>query len=165
MKIDWKALSQSTGYRSLKAAYTRDCAKAGKSSSPMRKKAESLKLFNWVIARAKHYSVRTGTSLESVLIGMEQGRDYWWLNYYQDCKQPKLPSGKPRNVQYMRHETYLRKQYRGSKDSGERFIKNLRSKRTREAKEARKQLGKAARWSPQRKKEAAFLREYRKKNL
>ena len=46
--------------------------------------------FKWVIDRAKHYSEKTGLQLNEVLKGWEEGRNYWFLNYYQDCNQPKL---------------------------------------------------------------------------
>lgn len=166
MKIDWKAVSQSVGYRSLKKAYIKDVVDAAKHKHPMRKKQEFLKLFGWVIARAKHYSVRTGATFESVLEHMEKGRDYWWLNYYQGSRQPKLPSGKPRNVKPANAETYYRKDSKRCKYAPGLLLKKLRTERTRVAKENRKQLGKAARWPASRKKrEAEYHLLKAKKNL
>ena len=53
-------------------------------------KCEYCEKFKWVIDRAKHYAEKTGLTIEEVLQGWEEGRNYWFLNYYQDCNQPKL---------------------------------------------------------------------------
>lgn len=92
MKIDWKHLATTTGYKSLKKAYIHDVKDAAKQKHPMRRKAEFIRHFQWVIGRASHYAHHTGKSIEYVLDGWEFKRDYWWLNYYQDCKQPKFHS-------------------------------------------------------------------------
>lgn len=84
MKINWKKVCQSKGYNSLKAAYIHDVQKEWRS------KAELLKKFYWVIGRAKHYAHHTGKDIDSVLGEWENERTYWWLNYYQDCNQPKI---------------------------------------------------------------------------
>jgi hypothetical protein len=95
MKINWKHLATTKGYRSLKAAYQSDLEKK------YRNKEELLKKFNWVIGRAKHYSNKSGIPISDILDAWETGRDYWWLNYYQDCNQPKLHSNslKPLGLQ------------------------------------------------------------------
>lgn len=102
MQIDWKHLATTEGYISLKKAYIRDVQGAAKEKQrgrrPMRDKAVFLKLFNWVIARAKHYAEFTGRPIHEILNEWEAKRDYWWLNYYQECNQPKLfnsPNIKP----------------------------------------------------------------------
>jgi hypothetical protein len=99
MKINWKEVSKSPGYKSLKAAYIKDVIEAeeyrAKHGSSSRGKAEFLKRFNWVISRAKHYSHVQGIPLSQVLNKWEAGRDYWWFNYYQDCNQPKLLPRRP----------------------------------------------------------------------
>ena len=87
MKIDWKQVSKSAGYRSLKAAYISDVTAY---RSRGRSKATYLKHFNWVISRAKHYSAKTGRSLIEILDEWEAKRTYCWLNYYQDCNQRKI---------------------------------------------------------------------------
>ena len=46
--------------------------------------------FNWVIERAKHYAEKTGKSYEEIIDIWEDRRTYWYMNYYQDCKQPLL---------------------------------------------------------------------------
>lgn len=94
MDIDWKVVSQSDGYKSLKAAYERDVQNAHKDAQrgnrPMRNKQEFRKLFDWVIARATHYAYHKQTTVDVILNQWEAGRDYWWLNYYQECRQPWL---------------------------------------------------------------------------
>jgi len=42
----------------------------------------------WVMDRAKHYSERTGFTVEQTIEAWEENRTYWYLNYYQDCNQP-----------------------------------------------------------------------------
>jgi hypothetical protein len=93
MKIDWKYLAATPGYKSLKAAYIEDVKKASKQSRPMRCKDDFLSKFQWVINRAKHYAYHTGRSVESILNEWEDTRNYWWLNYYQNSHQPKFHSG------------------------------------------------------------------------
>lgn len=87
--INWKEVCQSPGYKSLKAAYVKDV------KTKQRNKADSLKQFNWVIARAKHYASKRNVTLDVILNEWEADRNYWWLNYYQVWKFPKLPA-KPR---------------------------------------------------------------------
>ncbi|WP_027855545.1 hypothetical protein [Marinobacterium litorale] len=164
MEINWKELAQTEGYKSLKAAYIRDVQKAGeiqaKGHRPMRDKAEFLKLFRWVIDRAKHYAIRKGVPIEDVLNFWESKRGYWWLNYYQEGNQPKLPSGKPRNVQYEKPETYIRSRWMSKVD----YFQRLRKERTRVARELRNMTGKKARWSLSMKRVKARQRA-RKKSL
>jgi hypothetical protein len=86
MKINWKHLATTTGYKSLKKACFDDIKRN------YRSKKEVLQKFRWVIARAKHYVHHTGKSIESILNEWEEKRDYWWINYYQDGRQPKFHS-------------------------------------------------------------------------
>lgn len=90
MKVNWKELSATDGYKSLKAAYIFDVKESMKYRNPMREKSEFIKHFQWVISRAKHYACHQGLSIETVLNSWEEKRSYWWLNFYQDCNQPKL---------------------------------------------------------------------------
>lgn len=104
MKINWKHLSITPGYKSLKSAYIKDVQDAAKQKHPMRDKSDFLKKFNWVINRAKHYSHVTGKTIDSVLNEWEEARTCWWLNYYQDCNQPKKHSNslKPQGINGLR---------------------------------------------------------------
>jgi len=105
MDIDWKKVSQCPGYISLKACYINDVTKAAatiaRNQHPMRKKAEFLKLFNWVINRAKHYAYVTDKPIEHFLNKWEKSRGHsWWLNAYGNSYQPKLNSNnlKPQGI-------------------------------------------------------------------
>lgn len=109
--IDWKYFATTPGYKSLKAAYIHDLRKKWRS------KKELLKHFRWVIDRAKHYAHKTNISIEFILNKWEAKRDYWWLNYYQDCKQPKIHSNskKPTNLNGIRK--YYKKFYQHYSDT------------------------------------------------
>lgn len=87
MKIDWKHLATTVGYKSLKAAYINGIKRS------FGTKAEEIRQFQWVINRAKHYAHHTGASIESILNLWEKKRDYSWQNYYQNSNQPKFHSG------------------------------------------------------------------------
>lgn len=149
MKINWKTLAATPGYRSLKAEYIRDLHRSGRS------KAELLKHFYWVIGRAQHYASHRGISVVTILNEWEAKRDYWWLNYYQNSNQPKLPSGKPRNVKPMSLNQFTTLQF---SDPVERF-RRLRAWRRRKAMEQRKAVGKKARWSRERKLNKKYVRK------
>ena len=86
MKIDWKQLAASEGYISLKKCYIDDEV-SGRTFS---NKKQLYAKFQWVLNRAKYYSYWLGVSMETVLNDWEEKRDYWWMNYYQDCRQPKF---------------------------------------------------------------------------
>ncbi len=103
-KINWKHLSSTAGYKSLKAAYIRDVSKAARQKHPMRKKDVFLKLFQWVIGRAIHYAHHTGKSVEQILNEWEKERNYWWFGFYEDNTQPKFHSNslKPKGLRYFR---------------------------------------------------------------
>lgn len=162
MDIDWKVVAQSPGYKSLKAAYIFDVH--SRRHMYARDKEERYKKFQWVIGRAQHYADHTSLRLEEVLNQWEHKRDYWWVNFYQECNQPKLASGKPRNVKPIKPETYLKRDH-WVRDGGEERFKRLKKHRQREARLAREKLGKKARWPAERKAQMARIREYRKQNL
>ena len=109
MLIDWKHLATTKGYKSLKAAYIHDVQKAAKQKMPMRDKAEFLRQFEWVINRAKHYAHYTGESIETILNNWEEKRSYWWLNYYQDSRQPKFHSGTKKQMTINGIKKYYKK--------------------------------------------------------
>lgn len=82
--VNWKELSQSPGYKSLKAAMIHDMRKNWYS------KKKCYELFRFVIGRAMHYAHKTGTPPEFYLNHWEKYRGYWWRNYYSDYNQPKI---------------------------------------------------------------------------
>ena len=163
MKINWKELAQSPGYLSLKAAYVRDVHKAGmelaRGRRPMRNKQEFLKLFRFVIDMAQHYAIRTDSTVADVLNDWESKRGgYWWLNHYGSSHQPKLPSGKPRNVCLGGERRYFMGD-RAGWDKNARY-KRFKEYQQRSAKIARENSGKKARWTPEQKARAARMRKY-----
>ena len=157
MKIDWKKLAQSPGYKSLKAAYIRDVREAANRKDSVQKKKEFLRLFRKVINMAQHRAIRLDISVEQVLNEWENIRDHWWLNYYSDYHLKKLPSGKPRNVKPQRPETYWRKDNWYS--PVDRF-KQTRKEKTRLAKFNREHVDgkKKPRWHSERKHRARNIR-------
>lgn len=46
--------------------------------------------FAWVVERAKHYEEKTGLGWEAILDSWEDARTYWYMNYYQDARQPEI---------------------------------------------------------------------------
>ncbi len=48
--------------------------------------------YKWVMDRASHYAEKTGKSVEEIMTIWETDRSYWYMNYYQDSKQPLLDS-------------------------------------------------------------------------
>lgn len=102
MKVDYKELSKSKGYISLRKAVLRNIEEERKryirwNHSPPEKfnpqggrGNEHSKKFRWAIDRAKHYSHMTGLPMGEILDSWEKQRNYWYHNYYQDCNQPKL---------------------------------------------------------------------------
>jgi len=89
MKINWKELAKSKGYKSLKMNIS--------DTAIFSNKKEDYKKFQWVINRAKHYANYTELSIETILDSWESKRSYSWVNYYQDCNQPRL-DGKKRKL-------------------------------------------------------------------
>ena len=134
MNIDWKKLATTVGYKSLKAAYIDDIQKAAGRRHPMRSREEFLRLFQWVISRAKHYSHHTGESVEAILNKWEGARNYWWLNFYQDCRQPKFCSGAMKKLGTAGFRKQLKKSGRspaGIKESMQRFTNTEKSNKTK----------------------------------
>lgn len=48
----------------------------------------------WVIERAQQYADALGVSRDEVIDAWENARDYWYMNYYQECNQPSLNGSK-----------------------------------------------------------------------
>jgi len=82
-------ITESEGYKKLLAAVEKDEQGTTKCHDYRGKLA-------WVIERAKHYAEITGLEASDILDSWEKKRDYWYMNYYQDCNQPKLSSDKGR---------------------------------------------------------------------
>lgn len=54
--------------------------------------------YRFAIGAARQYAAACGTTYEEVLASWETRRDYWWVNFYQECKIPSLNTGKPHKV-------------------------------------------------------------------
>lgn len=48
--------------------------------------------FRWIMDRVKHYSEQLGIPESDILDSWEKDRDYWYMNYYQDSRQPLITS-------------------------------------------------------------------------
>lgn len=154
MNIDWKVVSQSAGYKSLKAAYESDVQEAHKETQrgrrPMRDKKEFRKLFDWVISRAIHYAYHKQTTVDVILNEWESHRNYWRLNYYQECRQPWLV--KSEHVKWKSLSTRKKEEIKRTKNAYDResHIKHIKKHYfnilLREQKEQSKRQGKKARW-------------------
>ena len=71
------------GYKNLLAAVERDEAKSSKSHDYRGK-------LRWVVDQANHYAEKTGIPASQILDAWEKGRDYWYMNYYQESNQPRI---------------------------------------------------------------------------
>jgi hypothetical protein len=92
-------MDKSPGYQSLKQAVTKDCEEQNGIFHPdgcIEKCPGSncyhsfCDKFAWVMNRALHYSGFLNIPVEEILDRWEQDRNYWYMNYYQDCSQPLL---------------------------------------------------------------------------
>lgn len=115
MKINWKIVAQSEGYKSLKATMIQAIQDNSKliqlGHIPMRSKEYFHKHFKWIITRAISYAEFYRLPLEFILNDWESKRTYCWLNYYQECRQPKPNrSGlvKPKSLKTLRKEDIKR---------------------------------------------------------
>ena len=77
------------GYKSLLAAVERDETKDPKFHDYRGKLA-------WIVARAAHYSEKTGIPAAEILDAWERDRSYWYMNYYQDANQPSIEGNRVR---------------------------------------------------------------------
>lgn len=87
------------GIESLKEAVMRDCAEGencfcenGCSRHDERTKCthKYCDQYAWILKRAKEYAVAASLTVEEVVEAWEKDRDYWYMNYYQECEQPSL---------------------------------------------------------------------------
>lgn len=76
-------IEECEGYKKLKAAILAD-TKSGRSESERMQKLE------FAVSRAQHYEQKTGVPASEVLTAWENGRNYWYMNYYQDAEQPLI---------------------------------------------------------------------------
>jgi hypothetical protein len=163
MKIDWKTVCQSAGYKSLKAEYTRSMQRLQRYTGTKntwyveREKKELKDKFQWVIARATHYAHHINTTIDVILNDWEEKRSYSWQNYYQESNQPKL--NKSVFVKQRKTLNWLKFELKTSNSPRSKIY----AKRRRfdfileEQKKNSKRKGKLARWS----KNKRWLRDHR----
>lgn len=46
--------------------------------------------FKWIIERVNHYAEKLNIPASEILDNLEEQRNYWYMNYYQECNQPLL---------------------------------------------------------------------------
>ena len=56
------------------------------------KSCEYCRKFKWTIDRAKHYGEKLNIPWKEIIASWEEDRNYWYMNYYQECNQPKIES-------------------------------------------------------------------------
>jgi hypothetical protein len=82
-------IEQCEGYKKLLAAVEHDEQRSPKFHDYRGKLA-------WTVARAQQYADKTGIAVTEILDSWERSRNYWYMNYYQDAKQPEIADGKVR---------------------------------------------------------------------
>ena len=87
----------SAGYEKLRKAVEKDCQKAGGRLHPEgcshcggNCSHRYCDKFKWTIDKAKEYEGITGVAWREILDSWEEDRYHWYMNYYQECNQPKL---------------------------------------------------------------------------
>jgi len=107
MNVDFKAISQTWGYKRLKAAVLSDIAQDMKRRTASGERCSFHPMgcihtgrticvhkycskFRWAIDRARHYSYKTGLTVAEIINAWEKDRSYWYMNYYQNSNHPKL---------------------------------------------------------------------------
>lgn len=86
-KEDLIELKKCKGYQTLSQAVEKDITRNPKN-------AEYAEKLNWVIDRVLYYAEKLNLSASELLDKWEEKRDYWYMNYYQDCNMPKIEEGK-----------------------------------------------------------------------
>lgn len=82
-------VEDSAGYKKLLAAVANDESR-GTNFHDYRGK------LHWIASRAKHYAEKTGLEAADILDSWEASRNYWYMNYYQECNQPEIKEGSVR---------------------------------------------------------------------
>lgn len=91
------------GIDSLREAVSRDCKEAGGSLNEGGCGKCGAKCchrycdkFKWVVDRAAQYAEKLGLDRDELLSSWEEDRNYWYMNYYQECNQPEITSERVR---------------------------------------------------------------------
>ena len=70
----------------------------------------------WVLDRAQQYADALGVSRDEVINAWESNRDYWYMNYYQDCNQPPL-EGKQKVMKFKDWQAQLTERFGENPDN------------------------------------------------
>jgi hypothetical protein len=87
------------GIESLQQSIKKDCAEF----SPEKLHSEKCRYcprYFWVLERAAQYAKVTKTTVETIIEAWEKTRNYWYLNFYQECNQPDLEKTKVEVIAY-----------------------------------------------------------------
>ncbi len=79
-------ITESEGYKRIRSGIDRNATKWGNGHDYEGKLA-------WIVERAQHYADMTGLDASDILNAWEKQRDYWYMNFYQDAKQPRIDAG------------------------------------------------------------------------
>lgn len=148
MKVDWKLVCQSAGYKSIRKQYAKTLSSANRSKQRHNQSMkydlkECTTKFAWIISRAIHYAHHKQTTVDLILNEWEEKRTYSWRSYYGDQNFPKLnpkslyvarPSAKTYYLRTYKRESIKRKQMYCAE------LKRLDALKT-------KRTGSKARWS------------------
>lgn len=134
--IDWKALSKSEGYRSLKGAVIRDIQRKQYFGT----KDKLWCKFHAVIRMAMNTSHFKGEPMESILNRWEKARTYDWVNYYTQHNFIKLgvirKPAQPHNPRS--YKRYLRKCHYNRQTRKELMVTFLKERGARNLRPDRK---------------------------
>lgn len=87
MTVDWKRVSKTKGYMSLKNAYIRDVRKWGHDRGRYRG------FFEKAIGLAMSFSHEWGIPIDDLLTHWEEKRNYWYPNFYQRSNLRRFKPG------------------------------------------------------------------------
>ena len=155
MKPDWKAISKSPGYLSLKASYI-NTVKRGRSFDT---KQQLYLQFNKIITRAIKHSIHTGVSVERVLELWENDRTYDWVNYYNHSKIKAVHSKSLKPLGMIGARKYFKSRSYYSKEESDRIWR--RWIRGYQPRNKIKYAGYKARWDMRRIKDGIRIRQWK----
>lgn len=161
MQIDWKHLSKTTGYVSLKQAVIKNIEQKHRS------KKETYQMFYATINRAKHYAHKLNKSLEEILNEWEEkrlGAKYpeWIIQFYPGhfrethrlSKLHNAPNVKRPSVKhYMKKDSFYRNDPVKRKARSLSIIMGIQKANS-------KRKGDKARWPKHRKDHVKLMKKY-----
>ena len=161
MKIDWKHLSKTSGYVSLKQAVVKNIKQKHRS------KKETYQMFYATINRAKHYAHKLNQSVEQVLNEWEEkrlGAKYpeWIIQFYpghfrETHRLPKLHNApnvkRPGVKHYMKKDSFYKNDPARRKARSLSIIMGIQKANS-------KRTGDKARWPKHRKDSVKRMKKY-----